>query len=260
MSAAFRLRGDLEELEAETALLWDAGCTGVAQEGGEVVAYFPAPIDLPLPGRWEEVEETDWLARYYDELEPVVLDRLIVAPTHREVTPAPHQRVLWLDPGMAFGTGHHETTRLALRALQSLDLAGKRVLDVGAGSGILAIAADLLGAAEALGLDNDPLTLPVAEENGARNDSKASFKLGTLDETVLPASADILVANLYAELHADLAPAYMRVLSPNGYLLVTGILEDRLPLVEAALTLHFDLLATKLEGPWALLHAVKRRV
>ena len=257
MSVSFRTKGDLEGLE--TTLLWDAGCTGVAQEGGEVVAYFPAPVALPLPGRWEEVEETDWPARYYAELEPVVLDRLIVAPTHREVTPEPRQRVLWLDPGMAFGTGHHETTRLALRALQSLDLAGMRVLDVGAGSGILAIAADLLGAEEALGLDNDPLTLPVAEENGARNGSKATFKLGTLDETVPPASADVVVANLYAELHADLTPAYARVLSLEGHLFITGILEDRLPLVEAALVLHFELLTTKLEGPWALLHAVKRR-
>ena len=68
-----------------------------------------------------------------------------------------------------------------------------------------------------------------------------------------------MVANLYAELHADLTPAYARVLSPEGRLLITGILEDRLPLVEAALASHFDLLNTKLEGPWALLHAVKRR-
>ncbi len=251
------MTGDLDGLEAETDLLWDAGCTGVAQEGWEVVAYFPARVALSLPGRWEEVAATDWVARYYAELEPVVLGRLIIAPTHREVTPKPHQRVLWLDPGMAFGTGHHETTRLALEALQRLELAHKRVLDVGAGSGILAIAADLLGAGEASGLDNDPLTLPVAEENRARNDSKARFRLGTLDETVPPASADILAANLYAELHAELVSAYARVLSPEGHLLITGILEDRLPLVTEALTSNFDLLDTRLEGQWALLHAVK---
>ena len=251
------MTGDLDGLEAETALLWDAGCTGVAQEGLEVVAYFPTRVSLPLPGRWEKVAATDWVARYYAELEPVVLDRLIIAPTHRKVTPAPHQRVLWLDPGMAFGTGHHETTRLALEALQGLELAHKRVLDVGAGSGILAIAADLLGAGDVLGLDNDPLTLPVAEENRARNGSKARFRLGTLDETVPPASADVLVANLYAELHVELMSAYARVLSPKGQLLITGILEDRLPLVEAALVSSFDVLDTQLEGQWALLHAVK---
>ncbi len=255
MSVSFRMKGDLEE--PQTTLLWDAGCTGVAQEGDEVVAYFPAPVALPLPGRWEEVEETDWLARYYAELNPVVLDRLIVAPTHCEVAPAPHQRVLWLDPGMAFGTGHHETTRLALRALQTLELTQKRVLDVGAGSGILAIAADFFGAAEVLGLDNDPLTLPVAEENRERNESQAVFRLGTLDETVPPESADVVVANLYAELHAELMPAYARVLASEGHLIITGILEDRLPLVEAALAPRFKLLNTELEGPWALLHAAK---
>ena len=249
------MMGDLEAFD--TTFLWDAGCTGVAQEGSEVVAYFPARVALPLPGRWEEVAATDWVARYYAELEPIVLNRLIIAPTHREVTPKPHQRVLWLDPGMAFGTGHHETTRLALEALQGLELAHKRVLDVGAGSGILAIAADLLGAGEASGLDNDPLTLPVAEENRARNGAKAHFRLGTLDETVPPASADILVANLYAELHAELINEYARVLSPKGHLLITGILEDRLPLVKAALVPSFDLLNTRLEGQWALLHAVK---
>ena len=257
MSLEFRLRGNLEDLEAESVILWDAGCTGLMQDGDEVVAYFESRVDLPLEGRWQEVEEQDWLGAYYAELQPVVLARIIVAPTHCDIAPEGH-KVLWLDPGMAFGTGHHETTRLALQALEQLELSGKRVLDVGAGSGILAIAADLLGAGEALGIDIDADTVPVAEKNAHLNESQATFTAGTLYQTTRDADVDVVVANLYAELHVHLAAEYARVLVPHGNLLVTGILGDRVPLVEDALAGQFEVTSVQREGDWALLQARKR--
>jgi ribosomal protein L11 methyltransferase len=257
VSVEFRMAGRLEDLDAESSILWDAGCTGLMQDGEEVVAYFGSRVDLPLEGRWQEVEEQDWLGAYYADLKPVVLERLIVAPTHCDVAPE-GRKVLWLDPGMAFGTGHHETTRLALRALERLELAGRRVLDVGAGSGILAIAADLLGATEAAGIDLDADTVRVAEANASLNDSRATFTAGTLYQTTRDADVDVVVANLYAELHAQLASEYARVLVPQGDLLVTGILGDRLPLVEDALAAHFEMTSVQHEGDWALLQARKR--
>ena len=248
------MRGELENLEAETSLLWEAGCLGIAQEGDEVVAYFSEPVALPLEGTWQEAEETDYLAAYYAELESVYLERLVVAPTHCEVSPNGKQRVLWLDPGMAFGTGHHATTHLALAALEKFELKDKRVLDVGAGSGILTIAADLLGAAEATGIDIDPLTLPVAEENRALNRSKATFRLGTFDDTVSE-GFDIVTANLFAELHVDFASAYRRALRPGGWLLATGILDERLDLARDALSAHLTIHSVEYKEEWALILA-----
>ena len=251
---AFHIPGELERLEVETALLWEAGCLGVAQEGDEVVAYFEEVVAVPLEGTWQEVEATDYLAAYYADLEPVILEHLIIAPTHCNVSQDETRRVLWLDPGMAFGTGHHATTYLALAALETLDLEGKRVLDVGAGSGILTIAADLLGAAEALGIDIDPLTLPVAEENRVLNGSNATFKLGTLGDTV-SAGFDVVTANLFAELHVDLASAYRRALRPGGWLLATGILDERLAIAEEALGAHFSIQSIQYRDEWALIVA-----
>lgn len=250
---AFRFAGDLEADPPAAAQLWAAGCRGMQQEGEEIVAWFDAERQLPVDGRWEDADDTDWVASYFAGLEPVRLTTLVVAPTHADVTLAAGQKPLWLDPGMAFGTGHHETTRMALARLERADLTGARVLDVGAGSGIVAIAADLLGAASALGVDVDPATVPVAEENARLNRSRARFELGTVDQGRPEQRCDVLVANLFAELHAKLAGVYAALLAPGGVAFLTGILDDRADLVEAALPASLRLLATDTDGPWRLL-------
>ena len=255
MTAAFRMTGRLEARDADTDLLWSLGCEGLWQDGEDIVAYFSAPLELPLKGVWEALEPQDYIERYYAELQPVYLSTLVVAPTHSEVMVAGGQKILWLDPGMAFGTGHHETTRLALRELERHPLFGKHVLDIGAGSGILAIAADLLGAGSAHGLDTDPDTLPVAEANRALNRSRATFALGTVQDAPA-ASADVIIANLFAELHVELCSEYRRVLRPGGNLIVTGILHEKLPTVEAAFASSFEISAVVADGEWALLTAL----
>jgi len=221
--------------------------------GGEVLAYFDAPVALPFEGTWEAADDRDWVAEYHRTLTPIALGRLVVAPTHHQVMLTAGQRALWLDPGMAFGSGHHETTYLALAALEQTDLRGKRVLDVGSGSGILAIAADLLGAADAEGVDIDPETVPVAEANAALNLSRAHFSLGVLGPSVRP--ADVVVANLYAELHAELAGAYLRALNPGGVLLATGILAERGAVARDALSAAFGEVESEQKGEWLLLRA-----
>ncbi len=184
----------------------------------------------------------------------------------------PGQLPLLIDPGMAFGTGHHATTRLAVTAISAQNLRGLKVLDVGSGSGILALAAALGGASEVLGVDIDPLTLPAALENAELNGLKAlsgsparfqtpagrlSFEVGSLDPSDdTEPEYGLLVANLYAELHDVLASAYRRVLLPESRLILTGILEDRLPLVQRALLREgFSDLTVTLEDGWALVTA-----
>ncbi len=250
---AFRFRGQLDADPPEAAALWALGCRGLQQDGGDILAWFDAERPLGIAGRWEVEDDTDWLAAYFAGLRPVRLETLVVAPTHAPLTLQPGQRPLWLDPGMAFGTGHHETTRMALAGLERLDLSGARVLDVGAGSGILAIAADLLGAGSALGIDIDAATVPVARANARLNRSRACFAEGGLDPTEPAQRCEVLVANLFAEAHLSLAAEMARVLEPGGTALLTGILADRAARVEAALPAELAVTGRDEDGPWRLL-------
>jgi ribosomal protein L11 methyltransferase len=159
---------------------------------------------------------------------------------------------------MAFGTGLHPTTRLCLRLLEREPLDGRRLLDLGCGSGILAIAAAKLGAASVLALDTDPVAVEVAAENVARNGVAAQVQAlaGSLPDDA-PPPFDLIVANIIADVLIDLAPALAAALAPGGRLITSGIIESRedevaLALAAAGLHLHSRLR----EGEWvALLHS-----
>lgn len=254
MSQAFHIKALPEGPEAD--LLWEYGCQGIMQEGETLIAYFPDRIALPLTGSWETIQDIDYVKQYYETLEPVVLERLIIAPTHRQVTSQPNQHIIWLDPGMAFGTGHHETTFMALSMLEKLDLKEKTVLDVGTGSGILAFAAKHLGSKSVIGIDLDPQAISVAKDNARRNQIEAELYEGTI-EGQEDQSADIIVANLFAELHILLAPHYARVLKPEGILMVTGILSEKSPQVLLALK-DFTLTETQSRGEWTLFKLIPK--
>ncbi|ULH16408.1 50S ribosomal protein L11 methyltransferase [Deinococcus sp. KNUC1210] len=272
----YRLPGTLEDEEL-TALLWEAGATGLEERGGLLRAYFEEEqpfTEWPdlAGGEWLEEEDRDWQAEWKQSLRPVQAGRVTVVPGWLLHEVPPGQVPLIIEPGMAFGTGHHATTRMAVEALSALDLEGQTVLDVGTGSGVLAMAASLLGASEALGLDIDPLTIPVAFENAEANGfvkdapglhhtatgRRLNFMEGTLDGEDIEDSGryDVLVANLYAELHDLLAPDYRTSLRAGGPLILTGILEPRLPLVRAALEREGFLdVQERLDGEWALVTA-----
>jgi ribosomal protein L11 methyltransferase len=249
MSEAFRTKGHLESLESD--VLWEHGCVGVLQDGDDVVGYFANRILLPLRGQWESINDIDYVKQYFDTLEPIFLTHLVIAPTHRDITLNENQQVIWLDPGMAFGTGHHETTHMALQALETLELKGKTLLDVGSGSGILAMAASVLGCSCVIGIDLDPQAVMVAKENAKLNKINIQLLEGTI-EGQADHSADIIIANLFAELHVLLAKHYARVLKPKGTLIITGILAEKSPLVLEALSNCFSLEQTNTRGEWTL--------
>lgn len=255
----YAVRGaDAESPEA--AALWDAGCLGIWEaeddDGPLLLAYFDDERPLPVAGTWQETPAVDHVAEYYATLGPVHVGPLVIAPSHVSVEIRDGDKVIWLDPGSAFGTGHHETTRMALAALTRQDLDGKVVLDVGAGTGVLAIAADLLGAVRAIGVDVDPLTIPVARENAFRNRSRARFALGSIDAAGVPRTVDVIMANLYAELHASLMPAYVARLGSGGSIVLTGILASLrdvvLDAVPASLRVHRE----ERDGEWVLVELV----
>ncbi|MEX2080511.1 MAG: 50S ribosomal protein L11 methyltransferase [Dehalococcoidia bacterium] len=181
--------------------------------------------------------------------------KVLIVPSWLEHQPQPGQLAIRLDPGQAFGTGHHETTRLCLLALEQLPLAGKRLLDVGTGSGVLAIAAVLLGARHAHGIDIDPIALDTARANCAANgvEDRVTLSAGTLDEGA-SRQYDVVVANISTDANVALAPAFESALAPGGTLLLSGILAEHCQKVVAAMTAHaLALVAVRHERDWALL-------
>jgi ribosomal protein L11 methyltransferase len=195
-----------------------------------------------------DVDDEDWARRSQNALEPVTVGRLTVFPAASAVAdrraadgsaalPAGGQRALPLVivPSMGFGTGHHPTTRLCLAALQQIDLGGAEVLDVGTGSGILALAARLLGAKGAIGVDSDPDALQSARENLAVNPGvdRVSFAEADLQVSGLP-PAQIITANLTGALLAAAAPRLLAALLPGGSLIVSGLLAPERASVVAA--------------------------
>jgi ribosomal protein L11 methyltransferase len=186
------------------------------------------PLTLPLPRlRGRRVREEDWADAWkrFFGIEHVGR-RLVVCPSWRRYRPAPGEIVLRLDPGMAFGTGQHPTTRLCLGLLEEHVRPGDRVLDLGTGSGILAIAAALLGAGEVLALDIDPVAVKVAKANAAANgvEGRVTALEGTLDAPGAPlGSFDCVAVNINAETILDVAAAVVSALRPGGVAIVSGI-------------------------------------
>jgi ribosomal protein L11 methyltransferase len=213
--------------------------------------------------RTRRIDEADWAEAWKAHF-PVlrVGHRLVVRPTWRRHRRGPDDVVLALDPGMAFGTGLHPTTRLCLAAIEALAdrgaLGGARVLDVGCGSGILAIAALRLGAARALGLDTDPIAVEATVANARRNglSRRIQARAGSLPSDE-PAH-DVVLANLIAGVLVPLAPSLRDELRPGGTLLASGIFIDRERDVQAAFeTVGLDVSGRSVEGEWVALEAVR---
>lgn len=244
----FKIPGDFTANEIYFEDLFMAGATGLEEKPGQVWAYFPAPCALDLPGAWAELPETDWLSEWKKGLFPVHCGPVVIlAPWHPWVLGTP----IFIEPGMGFGTGHHATTKMAVTELAGRELGGRKVLDLGTGSGILALTAAKRGA-QVLGLDIDPAAIKEAQKNAEINQVQVDFQLSSLEAGVGP--FDLIVANLYAELHASFASLYRQCLSHNGELILTGILTEREALVTEALGAQgFKEPTRTSEGEWVLL-------
>jgi ribosomal protein L11 methyltransferase len=212
-----------------------------------------------------KVAEEDW-ANAWKPYFPVlrVGDSTVIVPAWRRYRRRPNDRVVRLDPGMAFGTGMHPTTRLCLSAVEEVVVSGCRVLDLGTGSGILAIAAARQGASEVLALDVDPLAVEAARRNVRLNrlgrvvkvsegtvsmEGKQSGKLGEFDA---------IFANITAQILTTLARPLATVLAPRGRLAASGILEDRLDVVEGAFgDAGLRIAERRQEGDWVAVMAAR---
>lgn len=218
---------------------------------------------LAAPPRYERIEDQAWEHTWRDDFAPTRFgERLWVCPRgERPPAEQPDQVIVALDPGLAFGTGHHATTALCLKWLDGAALTGTRLIDYGCGSGILAIAALKLGAAQALAVDHDPQALEATQANASENGVAGRLRCLAADEMPpdLPAErADYLVANILAGPLIELAPRLAALVRPGGALALSGLLLDQVGSVNAAYAPWFDLEPPEIREDWVLLAGRRR--
>lgn len=230
------------------------------KNGAAVSGYFPQNVFVPelLPTIYQRVaklrdyglnpgendvsaatvDNQQWATvwqKYYHPLR--VTDQLTIVPQWEEYEPAdPKEKLIFLDPGMAFGTGTHPTTRLMLEALEKTIAGNEYVIDVGTGSGVLSIAAKHLGAGKVDAYDIDEVAVNSAKKNLALNPVAKDVKVGVnslLDG--IHTQADLIVANILAEIIVPLIPQAYENLKPGGKFLVSGIIDDKAPLIRQKL-------------------------
>lgn len=248
----------LEELEGEPEHQdIDALKLKVANELQDLLALY----NQSLPElRTETFDDQEWATswqQYFKTFE--IVPGLIIKPSWENFIPDEHQHVLEMDPGMAFGTGQHESTRLALSLLTtylhenpgSIDT----VLDVGTGTGILAMAAALFGAGKVIAIDNDPEAIAVAENNVLHNHLSATISVSGESLQELDGPFDLICANIVHDVLADMAPQIVKLLAPKSRLVLAGILsggqEDNLSKIYAQHGIETVLHRT--EGEWVAL-------
>jgi ribosomal protein L11 methyltransferase len=278
---SYALTVDVPDLDADdvAALLLDQGALGAEIRDGSiepmpgaplpargrahVFAFFAARGDaeeastaLGLAGSIAEIADQDWGESWKKDLAPFSVGPVFIRPSWIAAAPPPGAVEVVLDPGMAFGTGTHPTTALCLEALCELlgGAPGADVLDVGTGSGLLAIAAKKLGAGRVVGTEDDPVALRVAEENAYRNGIALELRLE--DPDTVAGHFPVVVANILASTLVALAPGIAARLAPGGTLLLAGILagqEDEVRAAYLAAGLLADRDRERSKGEWRLL-------
>lgn len=262
------------DTEQEQPIFGEPGdASGEMWPASEVTALFDADADIPAIMRAaacsahlddlpcynvSHIEEQDWVRLTQSQFGPIqISSRLWIVPSWHE-SPDPSAINLLLDPGLAFGTGSHPSTRLCLAWLDENVRGGEDVLDYGCGSGILAIAALKLGVARIIGIDIDPIAVAASRENALRNrcgEAGAQFHVDFLPEC--QPRVDIVVANILAKPLIMLAPVLARATKPGGHMALSGILDEQATEVMEAYRQWFDMKVGNDQEGWILLTATR---
>ncbi len=220
---------------------------------------FPA-LGIPVEITTEGMNEEDWSESWKQYYKPIPLGRVTIVPAWEEYEAKAGEVIIKMDPGMAFGTGTHETTRLVMRLMQDEIKGGERVLDVGTGSGILSICASKLGAKECFAYDIDPVAVKVARENAER-DGCTNITVGTsdllsgIDRTE---RYDFAVANIVADIIIRMMPDIEECLKPGAPLILSGIISEyRDKVADCAISLGYEIVKEVRENDWVAMMVKK---
>lgn len=257
-AVTFRDNADqpIYEPEIGTTPLWSAtdviGLFDAEQDTQQVIdqlSHYYQPKSLPNY-KIEAVEDKDWIREWMDNFQPMSFGkRLWICPSWHQ-PPEPNAINIMLDPGLAFGTGTHPTTALCLNWLDQADVKGKTVIDYGCGSGVLAIAAALLGANKVIGVDLDPQALEATQANAERNNANIDTYL---PEQCPAIKADIVIANILAGQLQTLLPTLSTFCQPNSDIVLSGILASQADAVSHSYQVHFDMGPAVKQDDWVRL-------
>ncbi len=209
--------------------------------------------------RHERLEDEDWERRWMDEFKPIHFGNdLWICPSWLK-PPQPNAINLMLDPGLAFGSGTHETTALCLEWLAKHPPGGKTVIDYGCGSGVLAIAALKLGASSAVGIDIDPQAIVASHDNGEKNNINSETWQLELATEHQAQPADLVLANILSGPLQELAPALAKLTLSGGHIVLSGILNEQAESVSKTYQAWFDIDPIVIKGDWCRITGVKKK-
>lgn len=195
----------------------------ISSYGKEIADIFSCPAPTVSV---EVLQDSDWAENWKAHFKPfAIVDGLVIAPTWEPYSPQEGEQVIVMDPGMAFGTGHHATTRLCLEIIQDAVFPGCRVLDVGTGTGILAMAALLRGASSAVAIDNDEAAVHAARTNAQRNNLAKRMDVSKTPLEQIQPGFDLVIANIVHDVLVELSDHLAGVVRDNGFVLLSGLIE-----------------------------------
>lgn len=269
----------------EGPLTWDFADINILEykgEKGSIKAYFDESYnaneilleikektqslkdDGLISGEFEvfnkNIEEEDWSKNWKKHYKPIDFGKIIVKPEWEEIEDSDEKIIVSIDPGMAFGTGTHETTAMCINAIEKYVKKEDLLFDIGTGSGILAIAASYLGAKEVIAIDIDSVAVTAAKENIKLNKIENIEVIhGNLIENIdKNKNADIVVANILAEIIVVLVPDIVNKIKDKGLFIVSGIIKEREDIVLEALKNDFNIIYRENKGEWVMLVAEKK--
>jgi len=228
----------LDETAPETLRAYLHGTVSDAQRS-DLLQALRAEVGDALEGdaAWDTIREEDWAETWKEHYDIEKVGRVVIRPAWKDYTPLPGETVVSLDPGMAFGTGQHPTTRMCIQGLQDRMKPGDYVLDLGSGSGILAIVAIALGAKSVLATDTEEQAVQASAENAALNNMQDSIAVrpGSMEAVGNDGPFDLILANINAAAVSSLAAAMASEMKPGAWLFAGGVINEREAMARAAL-------------------------